>query len=96
MQGQRRHKKQKYEHDSQLHEKHENQSPELLLIRFKEMRRPRCPRVPKKVSDGKIEQGKYNADDKCPEEKVPEKNDLFVFHIATLLQLLATSKKLDQ
>jgi hypothetical protein len=96
MQGQRRHKKQKYEHDSQLHEKQQDQSSKLFFVDFKKMRGPGNAGIPEQARSDKIEKGKRNTDDKCPEEKVPEENDLFVFHLATFLQLLAISKKPNQ
>jgi hypothetical protein len=40
--------------------------------------------IPEQARGDKIENGKYDADNKSAEEKVPEKNDLFVFHIATV------------
>jgi hypothetical protein len=80
MQGQGWHKKQKYQHDAQLDEKHQYQSSELFFVDFEKMCCPRHRRVPKGVRRDEIEQSKCNADDKRAEEKVPEENDLFVFH----------------
>jgi hypothetical protein len=96
VQRQRWHKKQKYEHDSQLKEKQQHQSPEFFFFDLKEMRRPGYADVPKEIRRDQVEQSKGKTDDKCPKEKVPEENDLFVFHIATFLQLLVISKKPDQ
>lgn len=80
MQGQSGHKEEKYQHDAQLDKKQQNHSPELLLLNFEEMRRPGYPGIPEQRGSDKIEQGKRKPDDKCAEEKVPEENDLFVFH----------------
>jgi hypothetical protein len=96
MQGQGWHKEQKYQHDAQFDEKQQDQFSKLLLVHFKEVGRPRSPRVPKGIRRDKIEEGECNADDKCSEEKVPEEDDFFVFHVATSLQLLIISKKTDQ
>jgi hypothetical protein len=96
MQGQGWHKKQKYQNQSYVREKDEHDSSKLLLVHLKEMSRPRCRSVPKSVSNNKIENGEYDADDKGAEEKIPEENDLFAFHLATFLQLLVISKKPDQ
>src|SRR5438128_1393016 len=58
---------------------------ELCFIRFKDVSCPRCPGVPKSVGHDKIEDGKYDTDDKCAEEKVPEENDFVVFHCPQVL-----------
>jgi hypothetical protein len=56
MQSQSRHKKEKYQHDAQLHEKHQNQPAELSFVDLKEMRPPRHGRVPEQGRRGKVEQ----------------------------------------
>jgi hypothetical protein len=48
------------------------------------VRRPRDTGTPKHVPGDQIEQGKRNADDKCPEEKVPEEDDFVMLHAAPL------------
>ena len=80
MQGQRRHKEQKYQDDAQFDKKQQDQSSKLLFVDFKEMRRPGYAGIPKHVRRDKIKEGECNADDKCAQEKVPEENDFFVFH----------------
>jgi hypothetical protein len=80
MQGQGWHKKEKYEHEAQFDEKHQNQSSKFFFVSFKEMRCPRCPGVPKSVRRDEIEEGECNADDKCAQDKIPEEDDFFVFH----------------
>ena len=44
------------------------------------MRRHGCAGFPKEKRHAQIEQGEYEADDECAEEKVPEENDLVAFH----------------
>src|SRR5207253_473916 len=65
---------------AQLDEEQQNQPAKFFLFDFEEMRRPGCAGVPKQESRAEIEQGEYEADDKCAEEKVPEKDDLLAFH----------------
>jgi hypothetical protein len=84
VQGQCRHQKEEYEHDTQLDEEQQHQSAEFLFVDFEEVRRPGCAGVPKQSRRRKIEQGEYEADDKCAEEKVPEENDLLAFHAAII------------
>ena len=84
MQSQCRYKEEKDEHDAQFDEKQQDQSPELSLVDFKEVRRPGDTGIPKHVRGDEIEQGKREADDKCPEEKVPEEDDFVMFHAAPL------------
>ena len=78
------HEKEKYEHDAQLDEKHQDQSAEFSFVDLKEMRGPGDTGVPKEVGRDKIEQGKYEANDKCAEEKIPKENDLLAFHSAII------------
>jgi hypothetical protein len=82
VESQRRHEKEKYQHDAQLDEEQQNQSAEFLFVDFEEMRRPRCAGVPKQERRTEIEQSEYEADDKGAKEKVPGENDLFAFHTA--------------
>jgi len=84
MQSQCRYKEEKDQHDAQFDEKQQDQSPELSLVDFKEVRRPGDTGIPKHARGDEIEQGKRNADDKCPEEKVPEEDDFVMFHAAPL------------
>jgi hypothetical protein len=85
MQRQSRHEKEKYEHDAEFDEKHQDQSSEFSFVDLEEICRPRHRRVPKHGCRSEIEQGEYEADDKCAEEKVPEENDFLVFHGAHYL-----------
>jgi hypothetical protein len=82
VESQRRHEKEKYQHDAQLDEEQQNQSAEFFFVDFEKMGRPRDGRVPKQSRRAEIEQGEYEADDKGAKEKVPEENDLFAFHTA--------------
>jgi hypothetical protein len=84
VQGQCRHQKEKYEHDTQLDEEQQNQSAEFFFVDFEEACRPGCAGVPKQERRTEIEQSEYEADDKCAEEKVPEENDLLAFHAAII------------
>ena len=84
MQSQCRYKEEKDQHDTHFDEKQQDQSPELSLVDFKEVRRPGDTGIPKHVRGDEIEQGERNANDKCPEEKVPEEDDFVMFHAAPL------------
>jgi hypothetical protein len=84
MQREGRHKKEKPQHDPDLDEKKKNQSSEFFLVDFEEMFRLGCAEVPRELSPPQIEQGEYEADDKCGEEKVPKENDFLALHSAII------------
>jgi len=48
------------------------------------MRGPGCASVPKEQRRAEIEQGEYQADNKCGEEKVSEEDDLIAVHAAII------------
>jgi hypothetical protein len=84
MQSQRWHKKKEYQHDAQLDKKQQNQSAEFFVVDFEEARRHGCAGVPKQERRTKIEQGEYQADDKCDKKEVPEEKDLLAVHVAII------------
>jgi len=84
VQGQGRNEKEKYQHDAQLDEKQQYQSAKFFFVDLEQMRRHGCAHFPKEERHAQIEQGEYEADNKCVEEKVPEKNDLVAFHVAII------------
>ena len=85
MQGQGWHKEQKYQHDAQFDEKQQDQPSKLLFVDFKEMRRPGYAGIPQHVRRDKIKERECKADDKCAQEKIPEEDDLVVFHVFRFL-----------
>jgi hypothetical protein len=84
MECQRRHEKEKYEHDAELDKKEQDQPSEFFLVDFEEMRCPRCAGFPKQQCRAEIKQREDQADDKCGEEKVSEENDFVAVHVAII------------
>jgi hypothetical protein len=84
MQRQSWHEEEKYQHDAQLDEKQQDQSSKFFFVDLEQMRRHGCARFPQEERQAEIEQGEYEADNECTEEKVPEKNDLVAFHVAII------------
>ena len=84
MQSQCRHEKEKYEHDTELDEKQQDNPSEFFLVDFEEMRREGCAGFPKQQCRAEIKQREDQADNKCGEEKVPEENDFVAVHAAII------------
>ena len=84
MERQSWHEKKEYYDDAHLDEKQQDQSSKFFFVDLEQMRRHGCARFPKEERHAEIEQGEYEADNECGEEKVPEKNDLVAFHVAII------------
>jgi hypothetical protein len=84
MQCQGRHEKEKDDHDAQLDEEQQDQSPKFFLVDFEEVRGPEYPGAPEQSRRGEIEQCEKKTDEKGSVEKVPEENNLVAVHAATI------------
>ena len=85
MQGQRRYEKEKDDHHAQLDEEQEDKFSKFPFVNQKQVGRPRDRSAPKQACRSEIEQGEDETDNKSGKEKVPKKDDLFVFHTAHYL-----------
>jgi hypothetical protein len=69
MQSQGWHKKQKYQHNAQVHEKYQDHSSKLLFSILKKCVAQATAGMPKHARRDKIKEGECNTDDKCARRK---------------------------
>lgn len=81
MQREGRHEKEKDEDDAHVGEKLQDNSAKILFIYREQVCDPPRPGVPKCQRHDQEEEGEEQADDERTKEEVPEKNNLFGFHI---------------